>query len=150
LPPAPGPSASSARSGAVLIDTRPDDQEDRRRDSFERLVADALATIPSPFAEQLATVAILIEDEPLPGQVQPGTRLFGRYEGVPRTVWGADGAPLPSRITIFRRAHEEAHPDELGRSERVRSTVLHELAHHLGIDEARIRSIESGRGWPGR
>ncbi len=113
-------------------------------------MADALATIPSPFAEQLATVAILIEDEPLPGQEQPGTRLFGRYEGVPRTAWGADGAPLPSRITIFRRAHEQAHADEFGRSERVRSTVLHELAHHLGVDEARIRSIESDRRQPSR
>jgi len=118
---------------------------ERRRDAFERLVADVLATIPSPFAEQLATVAILVEDEPLPGQEQPGTRLFGRYEGVPRTAWGAGGAPLPSSITIFRLAHEQAYPDEASRSERVRSTVLHELAHHLGIDEARIRSIESGR-----
>ncbi len=128
-----------------MIDTGPDDDLERRREAFERLVADALATIPSPFAEQLATVAILIEDEPLPGQEQPGTRLFGRYEGVPRTAWGADGAPLPSRIIIFRQAHEEAHPDEPSRSERVRSTVLHELAHHLGIDEGRIRSIEAGR-----
>jgi predicted Zn-dependent protease with MMP-like domain len=123
----------------------PDEELERRRHAFERLVADALATIPSPFAEQLATVAILVEDEPLPGQEQPGTRLFGHYEGVPRTAWGAGGAPVPSSITIFRRAHEEAHPDDLGRSERVRSTVLHELAHHLGIDEARIRSIEAGR-----
>jgi predicted Zn-dependent protease with MMP-like domain len=128
-----------------VADRDPDAELERRRDAFERLVAGALATIPSPFAEQLATVAILVEDEPLPGQEQPGTRLFGRYEGVPRTAWGAGGAPLPSSITIFRRAHEEAHPDELGRSQRVRSTVLHELAHHLGIDEGRIRSIESGR-----
>jgi predicted Zn-dependent protease with MMP-like domain len=119
---------------------------DRRREAFERLVTDALAAIPSPFAEQLATVAILVEDEPAPGLEQPGTRLFGRYEGIPRTAWGAGGAPLPSRITIFRRAHEEAHPDEASRSERVRSTVLHELAHHLGIDESRIRSIEANRG----
>jgi predicted Zn-dependent protease with MMP-like domain len=128
-----------------VIDPESDDELERRREAFERLVTDALASIPSPFAEQLATVAILVEDEPLPGQEQPGTRLFGRYEGVPRTAWGAHGAPLPSRITIFRLAHEQAHPDEPSRSERVRSTVLHELAHHLGIDEARIRSIESGR-----
>jgi predicted Zn-dependent protease with MMP-like domain len=128
-----------------VIDPESDDELERRREAFERLVTDALASIPSPFAEQLATVAILVEDEPLPGQEQPGKRLFGRYEGVPRTAWGAHGAPLPSRITIFRLAHEQAHPDEASRSERVRSTVLHELAHHLGIDEARIRSIESGR-----
>ena len=128
-----------------MIDPESDDELERRRAAFERLVTKALASIPSPFAEQLATVAILVEDDPLPGQEQPGTRLFGRYEGVPRTAWGAHGAPLPSRITIFRLAHEQAHPDEASRSERVRSTVLHELAHHLGIDEARIRSIESGR-----
>jgi predicted Zn-dependent protease with MMP-like domain len=128
-----------------VIDPESDDELERRREAFERLVTDALASIPSPFAEQLSTVAILVEDEPLPGQEQPGTRLFGRYEGVPRTAWGAHGAPLPSRITIFRLAHEQAHPDDASRSERVRSTVLHELAHHLGIDEARIRSIESGR-----
>jgi predicted Zn-dependent protease with MMP-like domain len=139
----PGPDADADPDADP--EPTPDPEVDRRRDAFERLVASALTTIPSPFVEQLATVAVLVEDEPLPGQEQPGTRLFGRYEGIPRTAWGADGAPLPSRIIIFRRAHEEAHPDEASRSERVRSTVLHELAHHLGIDETRIRSIEAGR-----
>ena len=64
----------------------------------------AIAAIPEPFASQLGSVAIVVEDEAGPDQLASvGARgLFGLYQGVPRTRWGADGAPVPSKITIFR------------------------------------------------
>lgn len=122
-----------------------DEEQDRRRDEFDMLVERAVGRIPPPFAEQLNSVAIITEDGPRPEQRRPGVLLFGLYEGVPRTAWGASGAALPSRITIYRLAHEAAFPDPDARAAAVESTILHEVAHHLGIDEARIRRIEGDR-----
>jgi predicted Zn-dependent protease with MMP-like domain len=117
-----------------------------RRDAFDALVARAVERIPAPFADQLDSVAIVIEDEPRPDQRRPGVLLFGLYEGVPRTAWGASNAPVPCQITVYRLPHERAYPDPSARARAVESTVLHEVAHHLGIDEQRIRRIEAERG----
>jgi predicted Zn-dependent protease with MMP-like domain len=122
-----------------------DELAERRRDAFDALVDAAIAAIPSPFAEQLGSVAIVTEDEPRPDQQRPGVLLLGLYEGVPRTAWGASAAPVPCRITIFRVAHERVYPDPIARARAVEGTVLHEVAHHLGIDEATIRRIEADR-----
>ena len=67
--------------------------------------------------------------------------LYGLYEGVPRTEWGADWAPFPNRIALFRLPLEEdfADPDDL--ADEVWITVIHELAHHLGIDDARLHEL---------
>jgi predicted Zn-dependent protease with MMP-like domain len=112
---------------------------------FEELVETALAAIPSPFAERLADVAIVIDDEPAPGQAPPGQTLLGLYQGVPRTAWGADGTAYASRITLFRGPHERLFPDAEARAQAVENTLRHEIAHHLGIDEDHIRSIEVER-----
>jgi predicted Zn-dependent protease with MMP-like domain len=122
-----------------------DAEQELRRDDFDELVAEAVAAIPAQYRDQLGSVAIITDDEPAPGQQAPGTLLFGLYQGVPRTAWGATNAAIPSKITIFRRAHELAFPDRIARARRVRSTVLHEVAHHLGIDDATLRRIEAGR-----
>jgi predicted Zn-dependent protease with MMP-like domain len=113
---------------------------------FEALVDDALASIPQPFAAALDEVAIVIADEPTPDQIreneiEPDELLYGLYEGVPRTEWGADSAPFPNRITLFRLPLEAdfADPDEL--ADEVWATVLHELAHHLGIDDRRLEEL---------
>jgi len=117
-----------------------------RHVSFERLVERALAGIPPPFRQALAEVAIVIDDEPNPAQraeneLGPDDTLYGLYEGVPRTEYGADWAQVPNRITLFRLPLEEdfAHPDDL--AEEVRQTVIHELAHHLGIDDLRLDEL---------
>ena len=83
---------------------------------FERLVERALAAIPSPFREHLAEVAIVIDDEPTPDQLRendldPDSGLYGIYEGVPRTEYGADWVAMPNRITLFRLPLEEDFPD---------------------------------------
>lgn len=117
-----------------------------RPSSFERLVERALAQIPAPFAAALAEVAIVVDDEPSPEQrrendLRPEDTLYGLYEGVPRTEWAADWMIVPNRITIFRRPLQDdfTDPDEL--AEEVRITVIHELAHHLGIDDDRLTEL---------
>lgn len=115
-------------------------------DRFERLVERALAGIPAPFREALAEVAIVIDDEPTADQrrendLGPSDDLYGLYEGVPRTEYAADWAALPNRITLFRLALEEDFADPAELAEEVRITVIHELAHHLGIDDDRLDEL---------
>ena len=115
----------------------------RRHVGFERLVERALAGIPSPFRESLAEVAIVIDDAPSPDQLaesdlDPDDTLYGLYEGVPRTEYASDWVALPNRITLFRLPLEEDFPDPDELAEEVRITVIHELAHHLGIDDDRL------------
>ncbi len=100
-----------------------------------------------PFAAALDEVAVVVEDEPSDAQlIENGLdpeydSLYGLYEGVPRTEWGADSVPVPNKITLFRVPLEEdfPHPDDL--ADEVRITVIHELAHHLGIDDDRLDEL---------
>jgi predicted Zn-dependent protease with MMP-like domain len=117
-----------------------------RHRPFEELVGDALDAIPEPFASALEDVAIVIADEPSADQlreneIDPDDTLYGLYEGVPRTEWGADWTAEPNRITVFRLPLEEdfADPDDL--ADEVWVTVIHELAHHLGIDDERLHEL---------
>jgi predicted Zn-dependent protease with MMP-like domain len=118
----------------------------RRHVGFDQLVERALAGIPSPFRECLVEVAIVIDDEPTRAQLadndlEPGDGLYGLYEGVPRTEYGADWLAAPNRITLFRLPLEEDFPDPDDLAEEVRITVIHELAHHLGIDDDRLDEL---------
>jgi predicted Zn-dependent protease with MMP-like domain len=114
---------------------------------FDRLVDRAIASIPLRFRSALDGVAIVIADEPTPAQLRenglrPDETLYGLYEGVPLAEWGADWAPVPTRILLFRLPLEEDFPDPDDLAEEVRITLLHELAHHLGIeDEDRLREL---------
>jgi predicted Zn-dependent protease with MMP-like domain len=117
-----------------------------RHRRFEDLVEEALAAIPMPFAAALDEVAIVIEDEPTADQLRdnelgPDDTLYGLYEGVARTEYGAEWIAVPNRISLFRLPLEAdfADPDEL--SDEVRLTVIHELAHHLGIDDERLHTL---------
>jgi len=84
-------------------------------------------------------------DQPTPGQLAsvgaPG--LLGLYTGVPRTAWGADGAPLPSKITIFRGPTLRMCSTRQEVRDEVAITVVHEIAHHFGIDDDRLHEL----GW---
>jgi predicted Zn-dependent protease with MMP-like domain len=123
----------------------------RRRNSsaaarFEDLVERALDTIPEPFARALDEVAIVIEAEPTSIQLReaglsPDEGLYGLYEGVPRTEYGADWAYVPNKITLFRAPLVEDFPDPDELEHEVWVTVIHELAHHLGIDEGRLHEL---------
>jgi predicted Zn-dependent protease with MMP-like domain len=117
------------------------------RDPFEALVAAALEGLPAPFRDRLDTVAVVIEEEPTPAELAqtgaPG--LLGLYTGVPRTAYGASDAVVPSRITIYRGPHLRIFrdPDALARG--VTATVRHEVAHHLGISDARLAELGRDR-----
>ena len=117
-----------------------------RAAAFERLVDRARAGIPSPYRDALAEVAIVIEDDPTPEQLrdnglEPWDSMYGLYEGVPRTDYGADWVSVPNRISLYRRPLEEDFPDPVELEAEVRMTVLHELAHHLGIDDDRLEEL---------
>jgi predicted Zn-dependent protease with MMP-like domain len=122
--------------------------EDASADDFEALIKHAIARIPEPFASRLHTVAIVVDDEASPAQLASARArgLFGLYQGVPRTAWGADSAPVPSKITIFRRPLEAIYRDPVARARAVEDTVLHEVAHHFGISDARLRELQRDRG----
>ena len=114
---------------------------------IEDMVVDALDRLPSPFREQLGSVAIVVEEEATPAQLAAvrAHGLYGLYQGVPRTAWSADSAPLPSKITIFRGPLVRANrgPERLAAA--VAETVYHEIAHHLGISDARLHELAQRR-----
>jgi predicted Zn-dependent protease with MMP-like domain len=117
-----------------------------RHASFAALVDHALEGIPAPFRDALEDVAVVIEDEPSQQQLRdnglgPDDVLYGLYEGVPRTAWAADWVSSPNKISLFRLALEEDFPDPTDLAEQVRHTVIHELAHHLGIDDERLDEL---------
>jgi predicted Zn-dependent protease with MMP-like domain len=120
-----------------------------RARAFEHLVDRALAAIPDPYRQALREVAVVVEDEPSQDQLrdnelESGDTLYGLYEGVPRTDYAADWATSPNRITLFRLPLQEDFPDPRDLEEEVRVTVLHELAHHLGIDDERLDELGAG------
>jgi predicted Zn-dependent protease with MMP-like domain len=106
-------------------------------DAFEALVADALATIPDNLRAEMENVAIIVDSESPPGS------LFGLYEGIPLTSRGTYAGVGPDRITLFLATicRSVSTTDELAR--RVRVTLLHEVGHHFGIGEGRLREL----GW---
>ena len=108
---------------------------------FEDAVRDALDEIPAELAAQMDNVVVLVEDDPPAGDPD----LLGLYEGVPLTerddFWAA-GA-LPDRITIFRNPTLAMCDTREEVVEEVLVTVVHEIAHHFGIDDARLHEL----GW---
>ncbi len=117
--------------------------EDTYRDEFspfERLVREALATIPTEFHEQMENVLVRVQYEPGEEVTQrvgmkEGYTLLGLYEGVPLTSYGQARVPHPEIITIYERTivdYCHGDPDRIRRQ--VQHTVLHEVAHHFGID----------------
>lgn len=109
-------------------------------------MADALDEIPPELAAEMENVAVVVEDWPRPDQApRPGGTLLGLYEGVPLTARGALSytGVAPDRITIFRGPLAERARDEDDLARQVRVTVLHEVGHHFGMTDARLREL----GW---
>lgn len=114
---------------------------------LDELVVDALERLPPEFRDRLGSVAIVVEDEPSPEQLASvgAHGLYGLYQGVPRTAYAAAGAPVPSKITIFRGPLLRASRSPEALAARVADTVYHEIAHHFGISDARLRELRVGR-----
>ncbi|MFP5344003.1 MAG: metallopeptidase family protein [Candidatus Limnocylindria bacterium] len=113
----------------------------------DTLVVAALDALPPVYRDRLGSVAIVVEDEPTPAQLASvrARGLYGLYQGVPRTAYGADLAAVPSKITIFRGPLVRAYPDPERLAAAVAETVHHEIAHHFGISDARLDELRSGR-----
>ncbi len=117
---------------------------------FEELVNEGIKAIPKGFLEKLDNMDIIIEEEPTSEQlrklkIRSGSFLFGLYEGVPQTKrWGYSQV-LPDKITIFKNPIEKVAQSEEKIKEIVRNTVWHEIAHHFGMDEKRVKEAESRR-----
>lgn len=113
---------------------------------FEALVGEALARIPAEFHRHLENVAVLIEPWPSDAlltslDLDPEMdTLFGLYEGtaLPERPHDFAGHP-PDRITIFREPILEEFRDEATIRREIERTVVHEIAHFFGLDEARVR-----------
>jgi len=111
------------------------------RAEFEDAVRDGLDQVPADLAALMDNVVVLVEDEAPPDDPE----LLGLYEGVPLTERGHEWAAgsLPDRITVFRNptlAICETREDVV---EEVAITVVHEIAHHFGIDDDRLHEL----GW---
>lgn len=138
--------AGWAPAGAVVVATSTMGGMTEPSD-FDELIERALVALPPEFARRLASVAIVVEDEPSADQLASvrARGLFGLYQGVPRTAWSADAVPVPSKITIFRGPLERAHPDPATLARAVEDTVFHEIAHHFGISDDRLRELAKRR-----
>jgi predicted Zn-dependent protease with MMP-like domain len=108
---------------------------------FEELVSDALDGIPEDLGRLMRNVAVLVEEEPPEGDPE----LLGLYDGVPLTERGEwYGGVLPDRITIFRLPLLRMCATREEVVEEVRVTVVHEVAHHFGIDDDRLHELGYG------
>ncbi|MGI8694340.1 MAG: metallopeptidase family protein [Geodermatophilaceae bacterium] len=109
------------------------------RTRFEELVSDALDEVPPDLTRLMDNVVVLVEDR---NPEEPS--LLGLYEGIALTERGWDyGGELPDRIFIYRRALLDVCDSEQEVVDEVAITVVHEIAHHFGIDEERLH----GLGW---
>ncbi len=123
-----------------------------KRSRFERLVQDAIKTIPDEFRRRMTNLAIVVEDEPSDElldemEVPPDETLYGLYQGTPLTERGADyGNALPDRITIYQGPIEEDCETEDEMIVAIGETLIHEVGHYFGLSEEELEEIED-RYW---
>lgn len=109
------------------------------RDRFEELVGEALDQVPEQLLRLMDNVVVLVEDDP-----EGEEDLLGLYEGYALTQRGWDYAGvLPDRITIYRNPTLRVCATEEDVVDEVATTVVHEIAHHFGIDDERLHQL----GW---
>ncbi len=120
----------------------------RGKKVFERLVREAVASLPEELKDQLENVAMIIEENP---PVQPffeeerGEDLLGLYHGIMKKDRGLGyGNVLPDQIIIYRGPLERMSSTLEDLRENVRQTVVHEIGHYFGLDEEELRRLEEG------
>lgn len=116
--------------------------------NFEKLISQALDTLPSKYVKGLDNVLITFEDDPTPEQrkelkLRCNQTLFGLYQGVPRTARSSMyNLVVPDKITIFKNPILTVSPNLTVLKDNIRHTLWHEIAHHYGLDHDRIHSLE--------
>ncbi len=117
------------------------------RDAFERLVAEALNTLPKTFQEKLDNVEVVVEDWPdretmrRAGARNPA-HLLGLYHGIPQTKRTRNyGLVLPDKISIYQRPIEMRCRTTEEVRETIQHVLRHEIAHHFGLSDERLQEI---------
>ena len=116
-------------------------------EEFERLVVQALDDLPEFFRQKLQNVEVVVADWPTQAELRsvgmkPGQLLLGLYHGIPQTKRTSHyGLVLPDKITIYRMPIERVCRTREQIIDQVQHTVQHELAHHFGIDDDRLREL---------
>ncbi len=114
------------------------------REDFERVVDRALDELPEWVVERVDNLHVVVEDWPTAEQDPDGQGILGIYEGVSLLERGVDYSGfLPDRIVVFMGPHLEMGLSRHDLKDEIRRTVLHEVAHHLGIDDDRLHEL----GW---
>ena len=122
------------------------------RERFEWLVAEAVDSLPDEFHTKLENIDVVVQDEPTPRQLvelrlKRGDTLLGLYQGVPLTKRsGHYGMVVPDKITIFQKPIETRCKNDTEVKAEIKRVVQHEIAHHFGIGDARLRQLENGKG----
>jgi len=120
------------------------------RERFEWLVARTVDDLPEEFCTKLENIDVVVEDWPTQSQLtraglKRGQTLHGLYEGVPQTKRGSHyGLVPPDKITIFQKPIETKCRYEAEIAAEIQRVVRHEIAHHFGIGDARLKQIERG------
>ena len=120
------------------------------RGKFQKLVTGAIGSLPSEFRDKLENIEVVIEGLPSQSQLaevglRRGEALLGLYQGVPHTMRDKRyGLVPPDKITIFQKPIEARCRYDAEITEEVKRVVLHEIAHHFGIGDTRLRQIERG------
>ncbi len=107
------------------------------------MVDRVLDALPEWVLNEIDNLHVVVEEAPSPEQDPRGEGLLGLYEGVPLLERGDYWGALPDQITIFRQPHLDLELDDADLRTEIRATVLHEIAHHLGIDDDRLHEL----GW---
>lgn len=110
-----------------------------RRHEFEQLVDQVLEGLPGWVLEKIDNLAVVVEEHP---SKELGD-VLGVYEGVALNERGDYFGAMPDTIVVFRQPHLELGLDRSELEAEIRKTVLHEIAHHLGIDDDRLTEL----GW---
>lgn len=116
-------------------------------EEFEQLVVQALDELPEFFQKKLQNVEVVVADRPTQAELRavglkPGQLLFGLYQGVPLTKRTSHyGLVLPDKITIYRLPIQQVCRTPERIIQQVKRTVKHELAHHFGISDDRLREL---------
>lgn len=111
-------------------------------EEFEGLTAKALRRLPKEFSSRLDNVVIIVKTTPDKAQVRRfGPGLLGLYEGISLLDRGTSySGAMPDKITLFKSNIEAADGDEAALVDRIRHTVMHEIAHHFGMDDDELRA----------
>lgn len=118
------------------------------RRQFERLVGEAIGTIPERFRREIQNLAIIVEDEPSDQlltemEIDPPDTLLGLYQGTPLTERRWDhGNALPDRVVLFQWPIEDSSEDDDDAIVAIGETLIHELGHYFGMSEEEIEAIE--------